>query len=71
MKSDRVQVVSNRMVYKQSGDRLHVESFLLLVNKSKQSIDTPILYLNPGLSIVSLTSEEQELFYNREGMWLS
>lgn len=67
MKSDRVQVVSNRMVYKQSGDRLHVESFLLLVNKSKQSIDTPILYLNPGLSIVSLTSEEQELFYNREG----
>ncbi len=67
MKSDRVQVVRNRMVYKQSGDRLHVESFLLLVNKSKQSIDTPILYLNPGLSIVSLTSEEQELFYNREG----
>ena len=67
MKSDRVQVVSNRIVYKQSGDRLHVESFLLLVNKSKQSIDTPILYLNPGLSIVSLTSEEQELFYNREG----
>ena len=66
-KSDRVQVVRNRMVYKQSGDRLHVESFLLLVNKSKQSIDTPILYLNPGLSIVSLTSEEQELFYNREG----
>ncbi len=66
-KSDRVQVVSNRMVYKQSGNRLHVESFLLLVNKSKQSIDTPILYLNPGLSIVSLTSEGQELFYNREG----
>ena len=67
MKSDRVQVVSNRMVYKQSGDRLHVESFLLLVNKSKQPIDSPILYLNPGLSIVSLTSEGQELFYNREG----
>ena len=66
-KSDRVQVVSNRMVYKQFGNRLHVESFLLLVNKSKQSIDTPILYLNPGLSIVSLTSEGQELFYNREG----
>ena len=67
MKSDRVQVVRNRMVYKQSGDRLHVESFLLLVNKSKQPIDSPILYLNPGLSIVSLTSEGQELFYNREG----
>ena len=66
-KSDRVQVVRNRMVYKQSGDRLHVESFLLLVNKSKQPIDSPILYLNPGLSIVSLTSEGQELFYNREG----
>lgn len=66
-KSDRVQVVSNRMVYKQFGNRLHVECFLLLVNKSKQSIDTPILYLNPGLSIVSLTSEGQELFYNREG----
>ena len=66
-KSDRVQVVRNRMVYKQSGDRLHVESFLLLVNKSKQPIDSPILYLNPGLSIVSLTSEGQEMFYNREG----
>ena len=66
-KSDRVQVVRNRMVYKQSGDRLHVESFLLLVNKSKQPIDSQILYLNPGLSIVSLTSEGQELFYNREG----
>ena len=66
-KSDRVQAVSNRMVYKQSGDRLHVESFLLLVNESKQPIDSPILYLNPGLSIVSLTSEGQALFYNREG----
>ncbi len=67
MKNDRVQVVSNRMVYKQSGNRLNVESLLLLVNKSKQPIDSPILYLNPGLGIVSLTSEGQELAYNREG----
>ena len=47
MKNDRVQVVSNRMVYKQSGNRLNVKSLLLLVNKSKQPIDSPILYLNP------------------------
>ena len=67
MKNDRVQIVSNRMVYKQSGNRLNVKSLLLLVNKSKQPIDSPILYLNPGLGIVSLTSEGQELAYNREG----
>ncbi len=60
-----VHVSRNDLRVKRVSDSLHVASDLILVNQQVIPIDTPLLYLNPGLEINVLTVGGKPVSYSR------
>lgn len=62
-----VNIVSQRIEYRQEGGRMKVRDSLLVENSGEDRIKEFILYLNPGLIITGLTWENRDIPYQREG----
>lgn len=60
-------IISQRIEYRQEGERMKVRDSLLVENSSEDRINEFILYLNPGLMITGLTWDNRNIPYQREG----
>ncbi|WP_148375245.1 MULTISPECIES: ABC transporter permease [Butyricimonas] len=59
-------LVSQSIHYTQRGDKMSVNSELMIRNSSDTEIQELLLYLNPSLQVTSLSSENGELPFERE-----
>ena len=59
-------IISQRIEYRQEGERMKVRDSLLVENSSEDRINEFILYLNPGLMITGLTWDNRNIPYQRE-----
>ena len=64
--TNNVSILTHNLTITPTGSTLEGESILQIHNKLSKSLDTIILYLNPSLKIISVTSNDTEIPYTRE-----
>ena len=62
----RTTLVSQSINFKQQGDQMEVKCRLMIQNQTRKGIPEIILYLNPGLEVLSLRVNESDVFFARE-----
>ncbi|WP_148375280.1 MULTISPECIES: golvesin C-terminal-like domain-containing protein [Butyricimonas] len=62
----RATLLSQDILYSQTDNKMSVTTELLVQNQTPQQLDEIILYLNPGLNINSLTTNNVNLPFERE-----
>lgn len=57
---------SQDIEYDQNGDEMFVNTEIVVRNRTDKELDKVLLYLNPGLEVMSLATDEASLLYERE-----
>ena len=62
----KVRIETHDITYKSEGNRFSAESWMTVVNRKAEKLERLILFLNPGLEISNLTSEDGDVPFRRD-----
>lgn len=62
----KLDLAEQEMVFRHRGNKMTLDSRITLLNNHKESVESVILYLNPGLKVERLTRQGEVLPFTRE-----